>query len=124
MEYYRICIICKNGEMTLRDYTFSQVCAMLKGVNDCDAFWNKKETVTSNGNRIFCDKSFKMMFMLQEFNYEMDKTNPISLNIDKIISIKQHYEKGCIVDYGKQYYHVDSELGELHASINNYKKGL
>lgn len=52
MEAFRIRIIHVNGEISLRDYAFSQVCAMIKPMNDKEGFWNKEEIKLPNGDSI------------------------------------------------------------------------
>ena len=52
MEAFRIRTIHADGSISVRDYTFSQVVALLRDVNDRDAFWYKKETALPNGDSI------------------------------------------------------------------------
>ena len=54
MEAYRIRIIHQDGSISLRDYSFSQVVAMIKDLSPAnnDAFWNKKAVDTFEGKNI------------------------------------------------------------------------
>jgi hypothetical protein len=54
MEAYRIRIIHQDSSISLRDYSFSQVVAMIKDLSPANnkAFWDKKSVDTFDGKNI------------------------------------------------------------------------